>query len=291
MFNSEEEIVSQKTHVHIITRPAEQLAENYLIALLGGIWAEQGGRVTVGPCATLTADVGIVHTDCTLVPHEILPDNPYGRPLLNASVLDISKRRVSKYLLTHDSDYVGPVIIKTDANSFGMPELRGYSRWGIKRMRRRATRVLPWWLLRTLGAGNYPVLPDIASVPGWVWRRDDLVVERFIPEMEGDEYSLRIWMFFGDREYSVRLFGYSPVVKVATITRHEYLDEVPDYLRQVRKEMGMDFGKFDYVMSNGEVVLLDVNKTPTLAAKAMRSPRLMELAQGLDSFLDTEAGL
>lgn len=130
---------------------------------------------------------------------------------------------------------------------------------------------------------DYPVLNSIAAVPGWVWKREDLIVERFMPERDGDLYSIRGWLFFGDRGYAYRLFSKSPIVKVGTTIRYDILDHVPPELEILRKAHGYDFGKFDYVEVEGRPVVIDMNKTPTTIAKP-DSPRLIDLAEGLYSF-------
>ncbi|MDD4882337.1 MAG: hypothetical protein PHX10_12225 [Gallionellaceae bacterium] len=266
--------------------PSEVLRPDYMVSRLAEYWRQQGHRVSAGAMPVLQADIGILHIDRTRVPAGLVPANPAGVPLLNGSLLDISKRHISANLLGPDSSHDGAVIIKTDANAFGKPEMRRQSRLDGQRLRRRIARKLPWRWLRELPPGTYPVLDCLAAVPDWVWRRDDLVVERFCPELEGDEFVLRLWLFFGDREYSVRLFSREPVVKVSNMTRYEYLDAVPDSLRAERARLGIDFGKLDYVMVDGEAVLLDVNKTPTVAAKHSRQSRLTWLVAGLDGYLE-----
>ncbi|TIV27981.1 MAG: hypothetical protein E5V96_34050, partial [Mesorhizobium sp.] len=37
---------------------------------------------------------------------------------------------------------------------------------------------------------------------------------------------------------------------------------VPDELRALRRDLGFDYGKFDFVMHEGKALLLDANKTP-----------------------------
>jgi hypothetical protein len=270
-------------HIHIVTLP-RVMPYQYLISHLSEIWTkEHGHRVTFGPVRTLEADLGIIHVDRTRVPSEVLPENPAGRPLLNGSVLDISKRRFCRSLLGHDSSYTGPVIIKTDANCFGGPEIQEISLF--RKFRRFTTRCLPWQLTRELPLNTYPVLNRPSEVPEWVWGREDLIVDRLLPEREGDEYVLRIWIFFGDREYGAKIFGPSPVIKVGTMTRYEYIDTVPDELRAVRAELGMDFGKFDYAMVDGKAVLYDVNKTPTISTARRTAQNMRFLAGGLERFL------
>jgi hypothetical protein len=232
----------------------------------------------------LDADIGILHVDRTLVPVQCLPGNPQARPLLNASILDISKRCISNNLVDGNSPYTGQVIIKTDANSFGWPERAALSSRIFWRSLGLLGHTLSWQLTRKLLCDNYPIFDGLACIPEWVWNRNDLVVEKFLPEIEGNEFVLRTWLFFGNQEYGARLFSRNPIVKVRGMTRYEYIDSVPSTLRQVRKKLGMDFGKFDYVMVNGETVLLDVNKTPTVRRTGSPSANLQRLASGLASY-------
>jgi hypothetical protein len=277
-------------HIHIITLPGGELAPNYLVARLAGLWRDQGHRVSIGPVKTLSADVGILHVDRTRVEARWVPDNPLGRPLLNATVRDISKRRISSLMLSPEAPWRGPVIIKTDDNSCGQPERAQWPWWSARRLRRHLTRLVPWSWVGELPRHEYPVLASLAQVPGWVWRRSDLVVERFVPEREGDCYALRSWVFFGDQEYGVHLLSRRPVVKAGNVVRHEYLDEVPESLREARRRWQVDFGKFDYVVAEGRAVLLDVNKTPTVrVASANPSANLLRLAGGLKPYLPSIA--
>lgn len=273
-------------HVHIVTDTGKSLSTSSMVHRLSEIWQEKGHLVTQGPIEYLEADIGIVNIDRTVVPAEMIPENPRGRPLLNSLIRDISKRRISKNILGPDSSYKGKVIIKTDNNYFGLPEHnRGWASCGNGILRSLVKRALPWRLTRQLWYyKDYPVCASISDVPAWVWEREDLVVERFVPEKEGDEYALRVWAFFGDQEYGVRMFSNNPIVKAGNRTRHEYLKEVPVELRAIRNRLGMDFGKFDYVISDGEVALLDVNKTPTVAGDGHPGENLLRLASGIEKY-------
>jgi hypothetical protein len=46
--------------------------------------------------------------------------------------------------------------------------------------------------------------------------------------------------------------------------RRELVPEEPDELREIRRSLGFDFGKFDYSIVNGRVVLYDRNRTPSV---------------------------
>lgn len=268
--------------VQIITSDGRPFASKYLLYRLTELWQEAGHTVSVGPAKRVAADLAIMHVDLTVVPEHHLPDNPDGCPLLNGGVLDISKTRITRQRVMPGDIDVGPVIVKSNLNAYGGREFRALSPWSGPRLRRRLSRVLPWSWVGCLPRNHYPVLDDVSRVPGWVWGRPDLIVERFTPERDGADYVLRCWLFFGDEEYSVKLFSDRPVVKAGNIHRHEYLHEVPESLRAARRALGFDFGKFDYVMVNGDAVLLDVNKTPAISGAA-RTPNLLRLATGLQA--------
>jgi hypothetical protein len=243
-----------------------------LIMSLARHWKNDGLDVKIASTSSVDADVGIVHIDSTRVAPERLPANPHGRPLLNHRVLDISKRRVSSRLLTADSSYDGKVIVKTDNNFRGIPE----------RMAGKAPKTMQTRAPRFYSA--YEIFDRLADVPESVWGDENLVVERFIPEMDNGSYILRSWIFFGDAEYNARMTSPEPIVKHANITSHEFTDDVPDTLREARARMHFDFGKFDYVIVDGEVILFDTNKTPGVAYSAT-SPRQIRLAKAIYSYL------
>jgi hypothetical protein len=203
-----------------------------------------------------------------------------GARLLNAAVRDISKRHFSSTLLEADSAWDGPVILKTNANYHGLPEASAHRPGPIGRLRSR----LPWRLARQLPPADYPVLAHRSKVPGWVWRRQDLVVERFLPERDGDDYVLRMWLFFGDRGIVYRLVADRPVVKADGIRSFEaHYGEPPPEIAEARRQLGFDFGKFDYVLRDGRPLLLDINKTPAISGKSWERTR--HLAEGLRGFL------
>lgn len=88
--------------------------------------------------------------------------------------------------------------MKTDLNFSGKPELaimspaHGMISKNIARVRRRPP------------LNNYLLFDRITDVPAWAWSRKDLVIEKFIPEIERGLYSLRMWIFFGDQGYYER---------------------------------------------------------------------------------------
>jgi hypothetical protein len=271
--------------LHIVTSYPGPLAEHFLLARLSAVWRDQGYSVSVGPLARLDRGLGLLHIDSTrLAPAQLPAVVPPAR-LLNRRVLDISKRGFSRLLLQADSPWDGPVIIKTDANFHGLPEASARPPGWLERLRRQ----LPWRLARQLPARDYPVLPHRDRVPAWVWRRRDLVVERFVPERAGRNYVLRMYLFFGDRGVVYRMEADRPIIKAQGIVGFETTyDEPPPEIAEARRALGFDFGKFDYVLYEGRPVLLDINKTPAVSGK--RRERTAYLAGGLDRILAEGVG-
>ena len=104
-------------------------------------------------------------------------------------------------------------------------------------------------------------------------------MEPFLPERQDDLYCLRTWMFFGAREKAAISFSTSPVVKRANTIRAEFVPDVPEVIREARRRLGFDYGKFDFVIHQGRPVLLDANSTP--ACSGQSNPRLDAIADEL----------
>ncbi|HOH25338.1 MAG TPA: hypothetical protein PKY68_09695, partial [Bacteroidales bacterium] len=154
------------------------------------------------------------------------------------------------------------------------------------RLSRMWNKYLPWSITGILSPSAYPVFSSMAEVPKAVWRNRRLVVEKFCPEREGDHYCLRQWIFLGDRGVSQRLVSLNPIVKFPNEVHLEYGPPVPESLREMRSRLGFDYGKFDYVVVDGEVILLDANRTPALGGSDGWTQNVAaELAGGLPSFL------
>jgi hypothetical protein len=78
-----------------------------------------------------------------------------------------------------------------------------------------------------------------------------------------------------------------PIIKSHNIIGRELLTDVPDDLRQMRRDLGFDFGKFDFAIVEGRTVLYDTNRTPSLGGVSESDPPtwLAQLAAGLWALL------
>jgi hypothetical protein len=254
----------------------------YLVDALALRWREAGHRIITR--RTLRhlpdADVVILHVDRTVVPGRISDCLKSYPVVLNRHAVDISKRVISRQLVAPGDDYAGPVVVKTDANCGGLPE-KLLSRYLPTRLGRGRA----WAKVATMRPDRYPVFADKAEVPPGVWENPALIVERFLPERRNDLYYLRYWIFLGGKGWAGRLGSRHPIVKFGNAVTPEEPVEVPDALKAWRTGLGFDFGRFDFVVHDGEVILLDVNKTIGGTHRMNENKdRLDYLATGIEDF-------
>lgn len=251
----------------------------YKLWKLSEAWRAEGLRVQAhyGLKDAPAADLWINHLDLTHVPAEYARWLARQPVVINRQVLDVSKRAISTNLLAPGDSWPGPVIVKTDLNHGGVPERRALGHPGaglspLRALRRTLARWLPRRApivreLRRHGCVDpaaYPTLPSLAHVPQAVWHEPGLVVERFLPERDGELYCGRCYLFLGDRSLSLRKWGTAPVLRARSVTRMEPIPDCPEMVA-MRRRLGFDFGKFDYVVHGDSAVLLDASRTPTFA--------------------------
>ncbi|CDX12641.1 conserved hypothetical protein [Mesorhizobium sp. ORS 3324] len=251
-------------HLVVITHEHDRLLERKLFRraessyMLHAILEELRRRghswtVAQGFSTKTRGDAAILHVDATLVEPAYVE---YGRRFpfcLNVGVTDISKSRVSTARVAPHDGWEGPVIVKGVLNCGGLPESR------LNLRAARARRPLPFPNARAMK--EYPVFDNASEVPAEVFGDPDLLVERFLPEIEPDGFALRYWLFCGDYDFCGRFVSRDRIVKGAGVFRSEPCP-VPDELRQRRRELGFDYGKFDFAVHDGKTYLMDANKTP-----------------------------
>jgi hypothetical protein len=274
----------------IVRQPRDSFERTpYVIHLLIDLWREWGFTVEVVDHleAVGAEEVVIPHVDTTVTPRRYEAAFARCAVVVNRSVTDISKRKISENLVTRRTEYEGPVIVKTDSNFGGRPEWeRLNDRGRLAQAALIVVRRLPWTLTGMIG--RYKIFDHPRLVPHGAWRNRRLVVEKFLPERREGMYCLRQHTFFGRAEVNTLAFSHDPIVKSGTIVKREILPEAPAEIREMRKALGFDFGKFDYVLHNGRVVLFDTNRTPTYnpANRAGSVKALIScLANGIHDFL------
>lgn len=226
-----------------------KLGRLYMILDYAKTWTADGHEVKhlAGPQRFVPADIVIVHVDLSVVPLPYLELAARYPRALNGRVHDIRKSRTSSLLLRREDDWDGPVIVKSDLNFGGVPEQ-------VLGLVPRAAGD------RVSTPSDYRVHERLQDVPAEVWNDEHLVVERFLPEREGDDYVVRTMAFFGSQATCNKNVGPDPVVHAISQRSSESVEPDPRVLRHAH-ELGFDMGKFDYVMRDGEPIVLDTNKT------------------------------
>jgi len=267
----------------VLTHAYDAYAErSFMMQELCRQWEAAGHETVVheGPEGAPEADVGILHVDATVVERAYVDALGGCRVVVNGATLDIGKRAYSENLVTAFDAWAGPVIVKTNANAGGIPE------WLHESVARERGTPLPGPPRKRL-VGRYPIFPSFAAVPLHLRLDPELVVEKFLPELDPRGYASRHYTFFGDRERCGRVVGHHPVVKGADAIERTAAP-VPEAIRAWRRKLGFDYGKIDFVIHDGKPVLIDANRTPTMPrgdlGPVVRAG-MAELAQGLAALL------
>jgi hypothetical protein len=267
----------------------------YMLNVMRPEWERSGWRVldVAGYARRIPADVAFMHVDSSLVPksyQELAASYPIA---INGNINDIRKTSYSRNRVLPGDGFEGPVIVKTALNSAGIPELS--YRYPRRSLRRIFTRIgirlpgcaLPNYPYAIRGKDDYRIYSSVREVPDEIFNCPDLIVERFMPEMHGGRFCLREWLFFGDVSINHVELSDDPISTYGESAPH-LSEPTPPELVQLRREMGMHYGKIDYVMNDGIPVLFDINKTvgtrypPTEECKAIGAA----LAKGLESIVD-----
>jgi hypothetical protein len=285
---------------HERDRPTER--SDATAAVLARYWREFGlsvGFVRGLAQARRTAATMVVnHVDLSETPREYTEFFREFPAVVNGRMTDISKRNVCNELVAHDA-FEGAVIVKTDRNHGGLRELKLLERrpsW-LRAIHATAERLrgldgrrlnVAWSDVRWLDPRAYPIFEHASLVPVGVWRNSNLVVQKFVSERDRDgRYRLRCWYVLGDRGFHVVTLASDPIVKGSNIVDRCVIDaETPTELIALRKKIGMDYGRFDYILVNDRPVIFDVNRTPASSAGAVERYALQwrEMASGIDGF-------
>lgn len=262
-------MTNSSKRIAVLFHRGEQHADvsRYIIHHMAEYWRADGHDVVYlfGPRKYEPADVVVVHVNLSVVPDAYLELAGRYPVAVNGRVRDIRKSKISNNLLRADDPWDGPVIVKSDLNYAGAPErlltrTAAERHWRFARRVRRALNHLRGYTPPFVDSVDYQIYNNIEQVPTRWWERDDVVVERFRPEIEDGLYHTRIFQFLGDRWTCTRVAAAGPIVKTQGSVRIEDITPDPEVLAW-RERYHLDYGKLDYVINEGEVVLLDVNKT------------------------------
>ena len=278
------------------SRTSVDRRNNALITYCGRFWKEYGHTVfhiDGRNEENADADILILHVNLSVVPDQYFRIAAQYPKVINSGVINISKDTFSTLVVNAESGYNGPVIIKTRYNHGGFPEKESTVQDGLKNIKHNFRKLFlnnHWQHIEWMK--KYIVLESVSMVPDAVWDNQHLVVEKFVPEKnDAGLYQVREWVFLGDSEIHYINTSKEPVIRGYNSIHREYLmeDEVPEELRETRKTLGFEYGKFDYVMHDGKPVLFDINKTPGTASNMKNRPGVNEIirefSRGIDYFI------
>lgn len=225
-------------------------------------WEAAGHEVirVFGTQNYIPADIAILHIDLSLVPQRFIDFANLYPLCLNKQAIDIRKSRISSQLLGRNDDYIGQVIVKSDDNTGGIPERVNGSVWTRASAQLNQFRQRLQHRIVIREPADYRIYDCLADVPDEIFSRPDLIVEKFLPERDGEFYCTRAYLFLGTGENCQMTVSRNPVVSVGNCERLVECDIHPD-VREWRRQLGFDYGKFDYVIHDGNAVMLDANKT------------------------------
>jgi hypothetical protein len=97
------------------------LRRGYLIELMADEWAARGAEVVdiVGIETAVPVDVLLLHVDLSIVPDEYLHFAKSYSSVINLEAVDIRKTSYLDDLVGAESDWDGPVIVKSNFNPAG----------------------------------------------------------------------------------------------------------------------------------------------------------------------------
>ena len=258
----------------------------YVISKLAEYWRQDGLAVhyLFGTERYVPADVLVLHVDLSVLPEQVVQFAGVYQRVINLHARDIRKRTFSKLIVDRCSAYDGPVIVKSNLNFGGGPESGRHPNL-LSRCYYRARRA---YLRLLTGYSGYRIFASKRDVPALAWCDPGLIVERFVPERCEDGFVLRTYHYLGERDSFFSCTSPAQIIKGGAEIRINPLAPDPR-LRALRRELKLDYGKIDYVLLDGEPIVLDINKTVGLTEQFVDNPLLerarRERAQGIYDFL------
>jgi hypothetical protein len=248
--------VRSTRHIAILFHEAdsERTQTRYVVHHMADIWREEGLKVSFlfGTARYVPADLLFMHVDLSVIPPDYVAFAERYPVVINGRVRDIRKSVVSTNLVAPGDAYVGPVIVKSDLNFGGNPE---YQRNVLSSG------------LRPISPSRYHVVGSLAEVPPAIFSNPNLVVEKFLPEIHDGLYHVNLYRFLGSRGNCTKVAGRDPVVKSTRAVSSREIDVHPA-VEAMRAQAGFDYGKFDYVVHDGQPIIVDMNKTVGVAGLA-----------------------
>jgi hypothetical protein len=259
---------------------------------LAKVWQEEGIQVIFlfGVHKYLAADLVLLHVDLTRVPDKYFEFAGRYPAILNGRIQDIRKSIFSRHQVKPEDGYEGPVIVKSELNYAGEPERKLLGSL-VSRLSMRIKTRFPFLQSKSQSLqpvfrspADYKIFDNKHSVPKNWYERDDILVEKFLPELQDGFYCLRNYHCLGDRGICVLRRSKNPIINSSTAMDRREVEPAAEIVEAARS-MRLDYGKLDYVLSGGKPILLDINKTPGAGKSDAYFAMCREWAQGIKRYL------
>jgi len=281
------------TRFVVYVHPAQTKSPTGLLGPILGDWEERGAETILldDPGRVVDADLAFVHVDATFLPPEYRTLSAHYPLVVNGRRPDVPKRSFSTQLVGRESDHDGRVIVKTNLNARGVADNLVHRRPLVMRtlVRNLMRRFLPDTFHGGALDGWYHVYDSVAAVPPLVWRlADHFVVEKFIPEIKNSHYLIRHYYFLGDHGIAVWRTADYEIVRGRNTVDWGYMDDVPAALADRCDALRLEYGKIDFVVHNGEPIILDVNPTPGASPVVLKTETRVvpTLSKGIADLLE-----
>lgn len=270
-------------------RARHYLLKRYCIWFIADYWRKNGYTVKFlfGVSKFVPADLCFVHVDLSVVPDQYLEFANRYPVVVNGSVKDIRKSTFTQHKVTKDSSYPGSVIVKSNLNSAGWPEkVAEMSIGNLLLLKLIRFCDLPYDGF--LNQSEYKVYSHVKDVPENYFYDSSYLVEKFLPERDGELYCVNFYKFLGDIHQGVKLWSTNPVITGQGLVKRENIEPNPEIIA-LRNSLGIDYGKIDYCMRGDKPVLLDVNKTVGLSRDRRTTDEIAlihQRATGIDGYFN-----
>jgi len=246
-----------------------------MVSVYAEYWRQSGSEVfyLFGTSQFVPADLILVHVDLSVVPQEYLEFAKRYPIHVNANVADIRKSNYSTAIIRQGENYDGKVIVKSNWNYAGRPESK---RLGVKH---NYSYKYPQ---------DYEIFENLSLVPTSYRMSSELIVEKFVPEIDDGLFCIRNYHFVGKHAVCFRMKAEHPIVSAGNYKGFEVIEPHP-YILEMRRKLDIDYGKIDFVVTDGIATMFDVNKTTGKGGAAPDpnfAPHRKYRADGINTFFE-----
>jgi len=262
----------------------------HLTALMADQWRANGIEVIElsGTRTFVEADLLFLNLSRPVIPEEYRRFAAQYPVTFNAGASDLRKHHYADGLLRAGASYRGPVIVRAD-QGYAAPVPRA-SASPLTFIRRFSGQPRPTPRHEPAGSvlENYRIYPSINDVPADRFG-PDYIVQKFLPEENAGRYVLRQYYFLGDESFlSLQTSGAAIIRAASPFSLEEWTP--PEGLLNLRKRLGLDYGRIDFVEVEGQPFVISVSRSPALPDSKDAGyvpPAYLRLAEALADALVT----